>query len=232
MEKFNVSRLTGAPPGYVGYEEGGQLTEQVRRRPYSIVLFDEIEKAHPDVFNILLQVLDGGQLTDNYGRTVSFRNVVLIITSNIGTRAIGRGVNLGFQRDREGGGDEALKGRVLEEVKKTFNPEFINRLDEIVVFHSLGKDHISQIIDIQVGELNQRLKEKGFTVRLEEGAREWLIEKGFDPSYGARHLRRAIQTHIEDPLSLELLRREFGDSDEIIAALENDRIVFRVRAGV
>jgi ATP-dependent Clp protease ATP-binding subunit ClpC len=232
MEKFNVSRLTGAPPGYVGYEEGGQLTEQVRRRPYSIVLFDEIEKAHPDVFNILLQVLDGGQLTDNYGRTVSFRNVVLIITSNLGTRSIGQGVNLGFQREEEGSAVKAEKKRVLEVVKKTFNPEFINRLDEIVVFHSLDKEHIRQIIDIQIGELNERLREKGFSVHLEEVAKKWLIDKGFDPAFGARHLRRAIQTHIEDPLSLELLRREFRESDEIIAALENDRIVFRVRAGV
>jgi len=232
MEKFNVSRLTGAPPGYVGYEEGGQLTEQVRRKPYSIVLFDEIEKAHPDVFNILLQFLDGGQRTDNYGRSVSFRNAVLIITSNLGTRNVGKGGNLGFQLNRSGAESEAMKSRVLEEVRKTFNPEFINRLDEIVVFHSLDRDHIRQIVNIQIGELNQRLQEKNFSVQLEDSAREWLIEKGFDPSYGARHLQRAIQTHIEDPLSLELLRRDFGDSEEIIAALENDRIVFRVKAGV
>jgi ATP-dependent Clp protease ATP-binding subunit ClpC len=232
MEKFNVSRLTGAPPGYVGYEEGGQLTEQVRRRPYSIVLFDEIEKAHPDVFNILLQVLDGGQLTDSYGRTVSFRNVVLIITSNLGTRGIGLGSGLGFQRDRKSADTDAFKGRVLEEMKKTFNPEFVNRLDEIVVFHHLEKHHIGEIIDIQIEELNQRLKEKDFSIALEESAKKWLVDKGFDPAYGARHLRRSIQTHIEDPLSLELLRRELGGNEEIIAALENDRIVFRVKAGV
>ena len=204
----------------------------MRRRPYSIVLFDEIEKAHPDVFNILLQVLDGGQLTDNYGRTVSFRNAVLIITSNLGTGNYGKGGGLGFQQDREGSGAEAMKGHVLGEVKKTFNPEFINRLDEIVVFHGLTKEHICKIVDIQIGELNQRLSEKNFSVLLDPAAREWLIDKGFDAAFGARHLRRAIQTHIEDPLSLELLRREFGDSDEIIAALENDRIVFRVKAGV
>ncbi len=232
MEKFNVSRLTGAPPGYVGFEEGGQLTEQVRRRPYCIVLFDEIEKAHPDVFNILLQVLDGGQLTDSYGRTVSFRNVVLIITSNLGTRGIGLGTGLGFQRDSESARTDAFKDHILEEMKKTFNPEFVNRLDEIVVFHHLEKHHISQIIDIQLEELNQRLKEKNFSIIVDEGAKKWLVDKGFDPAYGARHLRRSIQTHIEDPLSMELLRRELEGNEEIIATLENDRIVFRVKAGV
>jgi ATP-dependent Clp protease ATP-binding subunit ClpC len=232
MEKFNVSRLTGAPPGYVGYEEGGQLTEQVRRRPYSIVLFDEIEKAHPDVFNILLQVLDSGQLTDNYGRTVSFRNVVLIITSNLGTRTIGKGGSLGFQQAGSEADAEAMEGRLMEEVRKTFNPEFINRLDEIVVFHPLNIDHMREIIDIQVEELNVQLREKNFFITLDSAAREWLVEKGFDPSFGARHLRRSLQTHIEDPLSMELLRREFGGNEEILAVLENDRIVFRVKAGV
>jgi ATP-dependent Clp protease ATP-binding subunit ClpC len=232
MEKFNVSRLTGAPPGYVGYEEGGQLTEQVRRRPYSIVLFDEIEKAHPDVFNILLQVLDSGQLTDNYGRTVSFRNVVLIITSNIGTRDIGKGGSLGFQQAGSEADAMAMKNRLLGEVKKTFNPEFINRLDEIVVFHPLTIEHIRQIIDIQINDLNAQLREKKFAIHLDSSAREWLIEKGFDPAFGARHLRRSLQTHVEDPLSMELLRREFGANEEILAVLENDRIVFRVKAGV
>jgi len=232
MEKFNVSRLTGAPPGYVGYEEGGQLTEQVRRRPYSIILFDEIEKAHPDVFNILLQVLDSGQLTDNYGRTVSFRNVVLIITSNLGTRDIGQGGSLGFQQAGSEADAMEMKNRLLGEVKKTFNPEFVNRLDEIVVFHPLNIEHIRQIIDIQIGELNAQLSEKKFTIRLDSSAREWLIEKGFDPAFGARHLRRSLQTHIEDPLSMELLRREFGENEEVLAVLENDRIVFRVKAGV
>lgn len=232
MEKFNVSRLTGAPPGYVGYEEGGQLTEQVRRRPYSIVLFDEIEKAHPDVYNILLQVLDGGQLTDNYGRTVSFRNVVLIITSNLGTRDLHKGPGLGFGRASGEAAAEQARSQIMEEVKKTFNPEFINRIDETVIFHTLTRDHIRQIIDLQLAQLNAQLVEKGFAVRLDEGAREWLIEKGFDPAYGARHLNRAIQTHVEDPLAMELLRRDFAGTDEVLATLEDGRIVFRVKAGV
>jgi len=233
MEKFNVSRLTGAPPGYVGYEEGGQLTEQVRRRPYSIVLFDEIEKAHPDIYNILLQVLDGGQLTDSYGRTVSFRNVVLIITSNLGTRDLHKGGGLGFSR--EGGSaptPERARSHVMEEVRRTFNPEFLNRIDETVVFHHLSREHIRQIVDLQVGEMNAQLAERGLHVRLSDEAREWLIEKGYDPAYGARHLRRAIQTHIEDPLAMELLRRDLGGTEEILAALEDDHIVFRVKAGV
>ena len=204
----------------------------VLHRPYSIVLFDEIEKAHPDVFNILLQVLDGGQLTDSYGRTVSFQNVVLIITSNLGTSRSPNAGSLGFQRDSETAGADKMKSRVLEEVKKTFNPEFVNRLDEIVVFHSLDKEHIRKIADIQLAELNERLKEKDFSIRLDADAKEWLINKGYDPAYGARHLRRSIQTHIEDPLSLELLRRGFEGNDEIIASLENDHIVFRVKAGV
>jgi ATP-dependent Clp protease ATP-binding subunit ClpC len=232
MEKFNVSRLTGAPPGYVGFEEGGQLTEKVRRRPYSIVLFDEIEKAHPDVFNILLQVLDNGQLTDSYGRTVSFRNVVLIITSNLGTRDLHKGVGLGFAAGASGAEDGKARAAVMEEVKKTFNPEFINRIDEIVVFHTLSREHIRRIVDLQVGLLNAQLAEKGFAVRLAPEAVEWLIEKGFDPAYGARHLRRAIQTHIEDPLAMELLRHDFKGTEEILAALEDGRIVFRVKAGV
>ena len=233
MEKFNVSRLTGAPPGYVGFEEGGQLTEQVRRRPYSIVLFDEIEKAHPDVFNILLQVLDGGQLTDSYGRTVSFRNVVLIITSNLGTRDLHKGgAGLGFSCGPEGCEDVKARAQVMEEVKKTFNPEFINRIDDIVVFHTLTREHIRQIVDLQIGQLNLQLAEKGFALRLQPAAAEWLIEKGFDPAYGARHLRRAIQTNIEDPLAMELLRHDFRGTEELLAELEDGRIVFRVKAGV
>jgi len=233
MEKFNVSRLTGAPPGYVGFEEGGQLTEQVRRRPYSIVLFDEIEKAHPDVFNILLQVLDGGQLTDSYGRTVSFRNVVLIITSNLGTRDLHKGgAGLGFSCGPAGVEDVKARAQVLDEVKKTFNPEFINRIDDIVVFHTLTREHIRQIVDLQIGHLNVQLVEKGFALRLQPAAAAWLIEKGFDPAYGARHLRRAIQTNIEDPLAMELLRHDFRGSEEVLAELEDGRIVFRVKAGV
>jgi ATP-dependent Clp protease ATP-binding subunit ClpC len=197
------------------------------------VLFDEIEKAHPDVFNILLQVLDGGQLTDNYGRTVSFRNVVLIITSNLGTRDLHKGgAGLGFSGGPGGGEDNRARAQVMEEVKKTFNPEFINRIDEIVVFHTLSREHIRRIVELQLGQLNLQLADKGFAVRLQPEAAEWIIEKGFDPAYGARHLRRAIQTHIEDPLAMEMLRHDFKGTEEILAALEDDRIVFRVKAGV
>ena len=216
----------------MGYEEGGQLTEQVRRRPYSIVLFDEIEKAHPDIFNILLQVLDGGQLTDSYGHVVSFRNVVLIITSNLGTRDLHKGGGLGFACGPDGCTSDKAKAQIMEEVKRTFNPEFINRIDETVIFHSLTREHIRQIVDLQLGQLNEQLAEKGFALRLEPEAKEWLIEMGFDPAYGARHLRRAIQTHIEDPLAMELLRRDFAGSEEVLAALENGQIVFRVKAKV
>ncbi len=232
MEKFNVSRLTGAPPGYVGYEEGGQLTEQIRRRPYSIVLFDEIEKAHPDVFNILLQIMDSGQLTDSYGHTVSFKNAILIMTSNLGTRHLNKGTSLGFQKEDGRGITEKMREQVMEELHKTFNPEFINRIDEIVIFHPLSREHISQIINIQLVQLNQQLADKNLRVILEEDAREWLITKGFDPAFGARQLRRTIQRYIEDPLSLELLRKGLEGADEIVARLENDHIIFRVKAGV
>jgi ATP-dependent Clp protease ATP-binding subunit ClpC len=232
MEKFNVSRLTGAPPGYVGYDEGGQLTEQIRRRPYSIVLFDEIEKAHPDVFNILLQVMDNGQLTDNYGRTVSFKNSILIITSNLGTRLAGKGVSLGFQKDEDWASSDKMKSKIMDELNKTFNPEFLNRVDEITIFHALNRDHISKIIDIQIGDLNQQLSEKGLKIELEEDAREWLITKGFDPAFGARHLRRTIQRYIEDPLSMDILKKGLEGGEEILAKLEKDRIVFKIQAGV
>jgi ATP-dependent Clp protease ATP-binding subunit ClpC len=231
MEKFNVSRLTGAPPGYVGFEEGGQLTEQIRRRPYSVVLFDEIEKAHPDVFNILLQVMDSGQLTDSYGHTVSFKNCILIMTSNLGTRDIGRGTAMGFQKDNLMAASEKARAQIMDELNKTFNPEFINRIDEIVIFHPLTREHINQIIDIQLRDLNKQLAEKKLRIGLEPEAREWLITKGFDPAFGARHLRRTIQRHIEDPLSLDLLRKGIAGED-ILARLECDHIVFEASAGV
>ena len=204
MEKFNVSRLIGAPPGYVGYDEGGQLTERVRRKPYSVVLFDEIEKAHPEVFNILLQILEDGQLTDAFGRRINFKNTVLIMTSNIGTREISKGVTLGFQRE-PGLDYEKMKERLLEEVKRTFNPEFLNRVDEIVVFHSLGREEMKKIVEILVEEVKDRLKEKSIELSLTDEAKDLLIEDGFDPNYGARPLRRAIQRLLEDPLSEEVL---------------------------
>jgi ATP-dependent Clp protease ATP-binding subunit ClpC len=232
MEKFNVSRLTGAPPGYVGYEEGGQLTEQIRRRPYSIVLFDEIEKAHPDVFNILLQIMDSGQLTDSYGHTVSFKNTILIMTSNLGTRDLGKGAGLGFQKEDPRTTAARVKERIMEELNKTFNPEFVNRLDEIIIFHPLDREHISRIIDIQLAQVNRQLADKNMRIELQDDAREWLITKGFDPAYGARHLRRAIQRHIEDPLSLDILKKGLEGGEDILAILDNNHIVFQTKAGV
>jgi ATP-dependent Clp protease ATP-binding subunit ClpC len=216
MEKFAVSRLVGAPPGYVGYEEGGQLTEKVRRKPYSVVLLDEIEKAHPDVFNILLQVLDDGQLTDSYGRKVDFKNTVLIMTSNVGTRKIKSGTVLGFgSKDDKVSSNERVHGKLMEEVRKTFNPEFIGRVDEILIFNPLGHDEVAKIVDILMAASMERLAEMRIKVTLSEAAKAHIIEKGFDPSAGARPLRRTIQRLIEDPLSDDMLRGRFGDGDTI-----------------
>ena len=209
MEKFAVSRLAGAPPGYVGYDEGGQLTEQVRRRPYSVVLFDEIEKAHPDVFNILLQVLEDGHMVDATGRKVDFRNTVIVMTSNIGARRIGRSTTPGFQRDTAEDQYREMRTRVMDEVKKVFNPEFLNRVDEVVVFHHLTHDNLLSIVDIQVAEVVERLRDKGFRLALTREAKEFLVRRGSDEQYGARPLRRAVQQYIEDPLSELLLKGEF-----------------------
>lgn len=210
MEKFNVSRLVGAPPGYVGYEEGGQLTERVRRRPYSVVLLDEIEKAHPDVYNLLLQILEEGRLTDSYGRPVDFRNVILIMTSNVGADIIRQKGSLGFKTKNNDIDYEGMKSSLLDEVKKTFKPEFLNRLDEITVFRSLDKKSLEKIVEIEIAYVNQRLKEQGFIVTLTSGAKELFIEKGFDPSYGARPLKRVIQRFVEDPLAEDIIRGKFS----------------------
>ena len=227
MERFNVSRLTGAPPGYVGYEEGGQLTEMVRRRPYSVILFDEIEKAHPDVFNILLQMLDEGVLTDNLGRKVDFRNTVIIMTSNLGTRVAADGMTpLGFQRSSSDDAYKTMKDTVLSELKKAFNPEFLNRVDEIVVFHPLDKDHLVNIINLLVDELNRQLIDRDIAVELSDEVIDWLIEKSYQPSYGARPMRRAIQNYIEDPLSEEILKGHFNDVKKIKVVLENNNLAF------
>ncbi|RMF70288.1 MAG: ATP-dependent Clp protease ATP-binding subunit [Calditrichaeota bacterium] len=215
MEKFSVSRLTGAPPGYVGYEEGGQLTEKVRRHPYSVVLFDEIEKAHPDVFNILLQILDDGQLTDGLGRRVDFKNTILIMTSNIGAREIKKGAGIGFSADTEGMDYEGMRHRIMEEVKRLFNPEFINRVDEIVVFRALSKEHMIEIIDIVIAEMLDKVQDRDIEIELTKGAKEFIAENGFDPVYGARPLRRTIQKYIEDPIAEEMLRGKFGDGSRI-----------------
>jgi len=226
MERFNVSRLTGAPPGYVGYEEGGQLTETVRRRPYSVILFDEIEKAHPDVFNVLLQVLDEGVLTDNLGRKVDFKNTVIIMTSNIGTRFIQNATPLGFQKSTSKNTYKKIKEAVLNELKNKFNPEFLNRIDDIVVFHQLEKDHLIEIIHLLVYELNKQLLDQDLAVELSEEIVDWLIEKNYQPSYGARPMRRAIQKYIEDPLSEEILKGRFKGVKKIRVILENDTPVF------
>jgi len=206
MEKFAVSRLMGAPPGYIGYDQGGQLTEQVRRRPYSVVLFDEIEKAHPDVFNTLLQVLEEGHMTDSTGRKVDFRNTVVMMTSNAGARRIGRNSTLGFHRDEEGEVYTRMKDRVLEEVRKVFNPEFMNRIDEVLVFHRLNREQLLGIIDIQAKEVIDRVAEQGVQLVLSDEAKDFLVRVGSNEEYGARPLRRAVQQYVEDPLAELLLR--------------------------
>ncbi len=216
MEKFAVSRLVGAPPGYVGYEEGGQLTEKVRRKPYSVVLLDEIEKAHPDVFNILLQVLDDGQLTDSYGRKVDFKNCVMIMTSNVGARKIKSGAVLGFgAKDDPANSEERVNQKLMEEVKKTFNPEFLGRIDELLIFHPLGAEEVNQIVDILMTQSAKRLEARNLKIKLTERAKEFLVTRGFDPTAGARPLRRTIQRLVEDPLSDEMLRGTFTDGDTI-----------------
>jgi ATP-dependent Clp protease ATP-binding subunit ClpC len=225
QEKFTSSRLFGAPPGYVGYEEGGQLTERVRRRPYSVVLFDEIEKAHPDVFNILLQVLDDGVLTDSLGRKVDFKNTVVIMTSNIGTKLIQKGVSLGFQ-STEVEQDRRKKEEVLGELRRSFSPEFLNRIDEIVVFHQLDKEHLNSILDILLRELNLRLLDKGVEIEIDDEVKQWLIKEGYEPLYGARPMRRTIQRAIGDPLSEELIKGRFKESRKIKVVLRDGAPTF------
>ncbi|MBD3307985.1 AAA domain-containing protein [candidate division KSB3 bacterium] len=205
MERHTVSRLIGAPPGYIGYDEGGQLTEKVRRHPYSIILLDEIEKAHPDVFNILLQIMEDGQLTDSYGRTVDFKNAIVIMTSNVGAKMIQKRTHVGFHPESEELYYQTMKDRVTEEVKRVFNPEFLNRVDDVITFHALSLEHIEAIVDIMIRDVNRQLADKALTVTLRDDARAWLAKKGYDPIYGARPLRRLIQSSIEDMLAEEFL---------------------------
>lgn len=219
MEKFSVSRLVGAPPGYVGYEEGGQLTEKVRRKPYSVVLLDEIEKAHPDVFNILLQVLDDGILTDGLGRRVDFKNTILIMTSNIGSRDIKAGGGMGFGTPTVDDKYKVMKGAIEDAVKRVFNPEFLNRIDDTIIFHNLERHHINQIIDIQLRDLLKRMEAMSIELKLTKHAREFLVDKGYDPQFGARPLKRALQKYIEDPLAEEILRNKFATGSRIIVKL-------------
>jgi ATP-dependent Clp protease ATP-binding subunit ClpB len=207
MEKHTVSRLVGAPPGYVGYEEGGQLTEAVRRKPFSVVLFDEIEKAHPDVFNTLLQILDDGRLTDGHGRTVDFRNTVIIMTSNVGSNVIG---------DASSWDDEETRKRVMDELRRTFRPEFLNRVDDIVLFHKLGREEIGRIVKLQLARLRKLLQERNLAIELSPEAAAFLADRGYDPTYGARPLKRAIMRYIQDPLAKRLLRGDFAPHDTIL----------------
>ena len=227
MEKHSTSRLVGSPPGYVGYEEGGQLTEKVRRKPYSVVLLDEVEKAHPDVFNILLQVLEDGRLTDSKGRTVDFRNTIVIMTSNVGADALKRNKHLGFNVQDESRDYTDMKGKVMDELKKAFRPEFLNRIDEIIVFHTLEKKHIKEIVTLMVDQLVKRLKEQEIDLELTNTAIEAIADKGFDPEYGARPLRRAIQKHVEDRLSEELLKGVIEKGQKVIFDTDGETFVIR-----
>ena len=223
MEKFTSSRLIGSPPGYVGYEEGGQLSEAVRRRPYSVVLFDEIEKAHPDVMNLLLQILEEGMITDSFGRKIDFRNTIIIMTSNVGAQTIKRQTSLGFGAMSEGHADfEGMKEKIMEEAKKEYKPEFLNRLDDLVVFRMLEKDSLSAIVDLEIDKLLVRLREKEIELELDASARDFLITEGYDPNFGARPMRRAVERHLEDPLAEALLRAEFKAGDLVAVSHEKD----------
>jgi ATP-dependent Clp protease ATP-binding subunit ClpC len=230
MEKFSVSRLIGAPPGYVGYEDSGTLTKAVRRKPYSVILLDEIEKAHPDVFNILLQVLDEGHLTDNYGRVIDFKNTVVIMTSNVGARDIGKGKTLGFTTGDSKTNFERMAAKVREELNHVFNPEFLNRLDDVIVFHPLAKEHIAQIVAILLKDVQKRLGEEELTLKLTEAGSDFLVKHGYDEAFGARPLKRAIQRYIEDPLSEKILLGEYakGDEIEVDVAADGEKLEFRV----
>jgi ATP-dependent Clp protease ATP-binding subunit ClpC len=228
-EGHTTSRLFGAPPGYVGYDEGGQLTEAVRRRPYQVVLFDEIEKAHPDVWNALLQILEDGRLTDGHGHNVDFSNTVVIMTSNLGTAFGPKGGTLGFrQRGDQGTFDDSrLKGEIQDSLRRHFRPEFLNRIDEIIIFHTLTQEQVTLIVDLQMKEIAGRLSEHGVTIELTNSAREWLAQEGFDPAFGARPLRRTLQKQVESPLSVRLLRGDFKAGDIIIVDYnETDGLVF------
>jgi ATP-dependent Clp protease ATP-binding subunit ClpC len=230
MEKYSVSRLLGAPPGYVGYEEGGQLTEKVRQKPYSVVLLDEIEKAHPDVYSLLLQVLDDGRLTDSWGHLVDFRNTVIIMTSNIGTRRLKKTGTLGFNSGDEMLDYESLKGKVMSEMRKAFNPEFINRLDETIVFKSLSKEDIERIVDIMIDRLNDRLVDRGIVIHTDQESKDFLVEKGYDSEYGARPMRRAIQKYIEDELSTLMMTGQIPDGSDIFCTVKDaDHLAFEIK---
>jgi ATP-dependent Clp protease ATP-binding subunit ClpC len=226
MEKHNASRLVGAPPGYVGYEEGGHLTEKVRRRPYSVVLLDEIEKAHPDIFNMLLQVMEEGRLTDSFGRHIDFRNVILIMTSNIGANLIRNSAGLGFKQQDAGRNYEKMKEMVLGEVERHFRPEFLNRIDELVVFNQLERADLDNIVHIEVKKVMERLRDRKIVIDLTPEALSFLVDKGYHPDYGARPLKRAIEQQLEDPLAEEVLRGHYEDGAHLIVKVADGKIEF------
>jgi ATP-dependent Clp protease ATP-binding subunit ClpC len=226
MEKFNVSRLIGSPPGYVGYEEGGQLTEQVRRKPYCVVLFDEIEKAHSDVSNMLLQILEEGKLTDSFGRTVDFRNTVILMTSNVGSESLRKQTTIGFTPASDHQTYERMKEKILDEARKIFRPEFLNRLDDVVVFHSLSKPELIQILDLEIAKVLARLKHKNIRLELDAKAKDFLTERGYDPQYGARPMRRAVERYLEDPLAEEIIRGSFHDNEPILVSVDGEKLTF------
>ena len=226
MERHNASRMIGSPPGYVGYEEGGQLTEQVRRRPYSVVLFDEIEKAHPDVMNMLLQILEEGKLTDNVGRVVSFRNTIILMTSNVGAETIKKGSTLGFTPIKDESSYEHMRDKIMDEAKRLFRPEFLNRLDDIIVFRSLTKPDLIEILDLEVVKVVERLKGRKLNLVLDEKAKDFLVQKGYDPTYGARPMRRSVERFLEDPLAEEILKGNLHDGDPVTVTVENDKLLF------
>jgi len=228
MEKFTASRLIGSPPGYVGYEEGGQLSEAVRRRPYSVVLFDEIEKAHPDVMHLLLQILEDGKITDSLGRKIDFRNTIIIMTSNVGADLLKKQTVMGFGAPVEGHDYESMRDKILDETKRVFKPEFLNRLDEIIVFHSLGKPHLLRIVDLEADKVLTRIKAKDVHIELQQSAKEFLIEKGYDPQYGARPMRRAVERFLEDPLAEELLRGNVKAGDKVEVVAVDGKLSFHV----
>jgi ATP-dependent Clp protease ATP-binding subunit ClpC len=226
MEKFNVSRLIGSPPGYVGYEEGGQLTEKVRRRPYCVVLFDEIEKAHPDVWNVLLQILEDGQVTDSLARKIDFRNTIIIMTSNVGAELIRKGNVMGFGTPVQEQDYAAIKEKILGETKKIFKPEFLNRLDDQIVFHSLTREDLTKIVSLEVAKVAGRLKDKGIEIELTSEASTFLIEKGYEPVYGARPLRRAIEKYLEDPIAEEVIRGKIKSGDRVKVGADKENLTF------
>jgi len=231
MEKFTSSRLIGSPPGYVGHEEGGQLSEAVRRRPYSVVLFDEIEKAHPDVMHLLLQILEEGTVTDSLGRKIDFRNTIIILTSNVGAELIKKQTTLGFGAPKHDEGYDTMQGKILEETKRVFKPEFLNRLDDIIVFHTLSKEMLTRIVDLEVAKVIARIKEKEIAITLDQAAHEFLIEKGYDPTYGARPMRRAVERYLEDPMAEEILRGSFKAGDQVEVTRDGEKLSFKVAGG-